>query len=57
MVLQQRGFLGAEGGGDILAFFFGEDDAVELAVDDVVLNNINIWLPKSNKREKARRTL
>ena len=45
MVLQQRGFLGPEGGGDILAFFFGEDDAVELAVDDVVLNSINMILP------------
>lgn len=37
VVLEEGGFLGSEGFGDVLAFFFGEDDAVELFVDHVVL--------------------
>ena len=29
VVLEQRGFARAKGSGDIVAFFFGKDDAVE----------------------------
>ena len=37
MVLQQRGLLVPETGGDVPTLLLGEDDAVELAVDDVVV--------------------
>ncbi len=37
MVLQQRRLLVPETSGDVLPFLLGEDDAVELAVDDVVV--------------------
>ena len=39
VVLEEGGFLVAEGAGDLFAFFIGEDDAVEGGVEDVVL----IW--------------
>lgn len=37
MVLEEGGFFVAQCLGNVVSFFFGEDDAVELFVDDVVL--------------------
>ena len=40
VVLEKGGLLVSQGAGDLLAFFCGEDDAVECRVKDVVLS----WL-------------
>lgn len=37
VVLEQGGFAGAEGGGDVVAFSFGKDDAIEGGVEGVIL--------------------
>lgn len=42
VILEQGGFARAEGGGDVVAFGFGEDDAVEGCVEGVVLDSQSV---------------
>lgn len=48
VVLQQGSLARTEGGGDVAAFLFGEDDAVEGCVEGVVLRRaeVNIIVQK-----------
>lgn len=46
VVLQQRGLLVSKRRGDMLPFCFGEDDTVELLVDNMVLQSLLV--PNSN---------
>lgn len=39
VILEEGGLAGAQRGGNVFAFFGGEDDAVELFVEDVVLSS------------------
>ena len=49
VVLEQRGFARAEGGGDVAAFGFGEDDAVEGRVEGVVLRHARMSIRAKHK--------
>lgn len=43
VVLQERGFLVAEGSSDFLALLLGDNDAVERVIEDVVLRGLSAY--------------